>query len=440
MEVGGSSAGSSTRSGEGDLCAAQESREEEKARSGGGAMRARVCARVRTPHGVGALLLVGGAIVGAAVVAWRRRGDGKGANHHQHREKQPAKEEGFLDGGVVEDEQIQGKFDQSDENSSREDTEDGKETHDLHENQEEEKKEEEINADKLDSKLVEKFDPNSSRGLAEIVTVDTVSSAFCTNKESGDVNKADQNSRKNDIEEEVMPNAIEGVESVENCDQSTLTISSLEIAREEHNDGPQETASTQATAPQLLISEEAKADTMAETAEVELAEGTAIEENVSEHEAAEAELSKGTTVEENVSEQEAAEEELAKGTTMEENVSEHEEHKQAAEKPAVAAVIDSSVISSPQYLLKSAEKKRPANPEWKESGMKLYQDQDCGNGELSKVGTKQGGVAVVTVDRRAASMAVLAIILAVTIGVNAIFAVTIGVNIISCLYSHLRGT
>lgn len=35
-----------------------------------------------------------------------------------------------------------------------------------------------------DSKLVEKFDPNSSRGLAEIVTVDTVSSAFCTNKVS----------------------------------------------------------------------------------------------------------------------------------------------------------------------------------------------------------------------------------------------------------------
>jgi hypothetical protein len=74
MEAGSPSSAGSTRGG-GDR--------EEAARVSGGEMRARVCARVRTPQGVGVLLLVGGAIVGAAVVAWRHHSDRKNAKNHQ---------------------------------------------------------------------------------------------------------------------------------------------------------------------------------------------------------------------------------------------------------------------------------------------------------------------------------------------------------------------
>ena len=43
----------------------------ERKKGGGGGMKFRV--RARAPHGVGALLLIGGAaVVGAAVLAWRR--------------------------------------------------------------------------------------------------------------------------------------------------------------------------------------------------------------------------------------------------------------------------------------------------------------------------------------------------------------------------------
>jgi hypothetical protein len=77
MEVGSLPSSAGSRRGGGDR--------EEEARGSGGAMRDRVCARVRTPQGVGALLIVGGAIVGAAVFAWRRHCDRKKAKNHQHR-------------------------------------------------------------------------------------------------------------------------------------------------------------------------------------------------------------------------------------------------------------------------------------------------------------------------------------------------------------------
>ncbi|KAF7057388.1 hypothetical protein CFC21_064675 [Triticum aestivum] len=221
--------------GRGDLCTAQESREEVAGR--GGAMRTRVCARVGTPQGVGALLLVGGAIVGAAVVAWRRRGDGKGAKKDRR-----GKEEDVLDGGVVEKEQ---KSDQSDENLGREDRVveadglDGKEAEELHEIPEQV---DEIVADELDSKPTDKFDPNASKERVEVVN-DTAT------------------------------------EGVKNSDESALTINIPEVAHEEHigqgHDDDQETASTQMTAHQSQISEQLKVDTMTETATME---------NVSKHE------------------------------------------------------------------------------------------------------------------------------------------------------------
>ena len=57
---------------------------------GGGGMKFRV--RARAPHGVGALLLIGGAaVVGAAVLAWRRSRHGKtGAAVDQPERRLPA--------------------------------------------------------------------------------------------------------------------------------------------------------------------------------------------------------------------------------------------------------------------------------------------------------------------------------------------------------------
>ncbi|EMS60930.1 hypothetical protein TRIUR3_28237 [Triticum urartu] len=274
-------------------------------------MRTRVCARVGTPQGVGALLLVG-------------RG----------------KEEDVLDGGVVEKEQQ--KSDQSDENLGREDREveadglDGKEAEELHEIPEQV---DEIVADELDSKPTDKFDPNASKERVEVVN-DTAT------------------------------------EGVKNSDESALTINIPEVAHEEHigqgHDDDQETASTQMTAHQSQISEQLKVDTMTETA------------------------------------------------TME-NVSKHEEQKPPAQEPV--APIDSPTCPSLPALFKPAEKKRPANTGWNETRMKLVQD-----GGSKKAAAK--GVAVVTMDRRAASMAILAII----------FAVTIGANLVVRLYSTLQAT
>ena len=93
MEGGGWAAG-----GGHVLGAAQEPRgEEEEEKEAGaaaerkkGGMKFRV--RARAPHGVGALLLIGGAaVVGAAVLAWRRSRHGKtGAAVDQPERRLPA--------------------------------------------------------------------------------------------------------------------------------------------------------------------------------------------------------------------------------------------------------------------------------------------------------------------------------------------------------------
>uniref|UniRef100_A0ACD5Y094 Uncharacterized protein n=1 Tax=Avena sativa TaxID=4498 RepID=A0ACD5Y094_AVESA len=343
---------------------------EEAARGSDGAMRARVCARVRTPHGVGALLLVGGAIVGAAVFAWRRHGERKNSKNH-HRGKE---EEEVLDGGVVENEQS--KFNKPDENLSREDTEveanglDGKKTEELHEIQ---AKVDEIVADELDSESADKFDPSSSRECTQ--SIDDMG--------HGDIKNDDQNSSKSGIESEITPNA---TQDVENSDERTLTNSSQEIAHEEHNGhsvvSDEETTSTQIiptiqmVAHQSLISEELKTDNITETATLH-------------------------------------------------DVSKHEEQKPLAQEPV--APVNSPACSSLPSLLKPVQKKRPANPGQNETGMKLGQNR--GKGELSKGGAEQGAT-MVTMNRRATSMAILAMI----------FAVTVGINLMVRLYSTLRAT
>ncbi|KAM0921773.1 hypothetical protein ACQ4PT_006699 [Festuca glaucescens] len=362
MEVGSPTSSAGSRRGGGDR--------EEAARGSGGAMRARVCAHVRTPQGVGALLLVGGAIVGAAVVARRRRCDRKKAKNPQRGKEEEKVPE---DSGVVENEQD--KFDKSYENMRREDTEveanglDGEKSGELHEIQ---AKVDEIVADELGSEPVDNFDTNSSREHTEIID-DTG---------RGDVKKVDQDSSMSGVENEVTPNVTEDV----NSDESTLTISSPEIPKEKHNghdDGADEeiastqiTTITQMTSHQPQISDEVKVENLIETVTVN-------------------------------------------------NVSQLEEQKPPAQDPVVP--VDSPSCSSLPNLLKTAQKKRPVNPGQNETGMKL--GQDSGNGELSKGGAAQG-VAMVTVNRRATSLAILAII----------FAVTIGLNLVVRLHSTLQAT
>jgi hypothetical protein len=173
---------------------------------------------------------------------------------------------------------------------------------------------------------------------------------------------------------------------VENSDESTRTISSLEIGSEEHNgqhDGTdQETTSTQITpikqmtADQSQISEELKGDNITNTVIVN-------------------------------------------------NVSKHEEQKPPAQDPV--APVDSPAYSSLPSLLKTAPKKRALNSGKIETGRKLGQDR--GKGELSR-GEAAQGVAMVTMNRRATSLVILAII----------FVLTIGVNVVVRFYSTLRAS
>ena len=82
--------------GGGVLGAAREPREEEKGaaaaadRKGGPVAGMKFHVSARAPHGVAALLLIGGtAVVGAAVLAWRRSRRGNKAAERQ-RDRQPA--------------------------------------------------------------------------------------------------------------------------------------------------------------------------------------------------------------------------------------------------------------------------------------------------------------------------------------------------------------
>lgn len=269
----------------------------------------------------------------------------------------------------------QGKFDKSDENLENTESEanglDGEKTEELHEIQ---AKVNEIVADELDTEPADKFDPSSSRECSEIINATGL----------GDIKNARHNLMNAGVENAIIPNA---TEDVENSDQSTLTtISSPEIAHEEHSrhsdaadeetPSTQITAITQLTAHQPQISDELKADNINETATLN-------------------------------------------------NVSEHEEQKPQAQDPV--APVDSPACSSLPSLLRTAKKKRLINLAQNEAGMKL--GQDCDNGELSKRGEAQG-VAMVTTNRRVSSMAILAII----------FALIIGVNVVVRFYSTLRAT
>ncbi|XP_062203015.1 uncharacterized protein LOC133905277 isoform X1 [Phragmites australis] len=369
MEGGGSAGGG----GGGVLCAAQEPRRQEEEKAGAaarrgagtaGAMKFRVC--TRAPHGVGALLLIGGAaVVGAAVVAWRhahRRGKDGAENQ---RDRQPAKEE-VLDGGVVEDGKDRAsarEIDLSDENLSGEKTE--------------------IGSDGLDNEYVENFDQNSSRKPDEITTLDM----GCAN-----VEKVDENSSNNDIGTEIAPNDNKDVEA---SDQSTLSIIGPGIIlskHSDHSDGAQEAESMENTpTAQLMMHQEQLLDDM-------------MTDPVTETDA-----------------------KLGEQTIKDKSEFEQDENK------ALAGLVE--LVSSPALLslVKSIEKKEPELPGWNETGMKTEQDHT--NGELKKhdLISKRGVMlrgAVTTMDRRSISMAIVALI----------FVVTIGITIIVRLYAPPRAT
>uniref|UniRef100_A0A0E0MNE3 Uncharacterized protein n=2 Tax=Oryza punctata TaxID=4537 RepID=A0A0E0MNE3_ORYPU len=517
---GSSAAGRRGGGGSGDLGVAREVREEEERGGGGGGMRkARVC--VRAPHGAGALLVVGGAIVGAAVFAWcRRRSDGgegerkKGAkNHGEH----PAKEEEALDGGVVEGEQDDAqRLHQIYQNLSRDNVEvgvngsHGKATDELYQIQ----KDDEIvaNGDKIVlsesvTEAVEKYDHNSVKDYAEIAADGMVNEAVETYDHNSErecakitahvmdtenVTEDDDNSGKNDAENERIDN-----EGEENSAESTLSLSSPDIALEEHDNHncvDQDTASTETTQTtekvmhqeqvseevnmaetaevkpaeetettpmvetevkleeetettpfaettevkpaeetgtstmaetgQVKPAEETETTSMGETVELKLAEET---ETASMAETAEVKLAEET---ETIPMAETAEVKLAEEKVMKKNQFEQEEEK-SKEEPV--KLVSSLAYSSVPSLLKRTVKKGLVNPRWNETGMKL--EQDCTNGELNEHGLTKGraaamGGAVLTMARRPDSMAILALI----------FAVTITITIVVRLYVPLQAT
>ncbi|KAG2629848.1 uncharacterized protein LOC120699730 isoform X2 [Panicum virgatum] len=450
MEGGGSG---------GVLGAAREPREEEKGaaaaaeRKGGPVAGMKFHVSARAPHGVAALLLIGGtAVVGAAVLAWRRSRRGNKAAERQ-RDRQPASRAEVSDGGVVEDGKVQGgalvqKLDQSNENLSAEKKEigsgilDGKateESHQIHKDNEivagqlvsepEEtidqnsgKNPVEVNMDDTDKEQAEKIDQNSSTNHVEITTDD-----MCQEKEHvekidhvegidqnssrdpveivmqevitfclipGNVEKVDEDSSKNNIEKEI---AQKDDKDVKASDQSKLSISGPGIIFSKNNDesdGVQEAV------------QEAESMENTPTAQLMMQQDQLLDDMVTD----------------TVTETEEAIE--GEGTITDRTELEQDEKKALA---GLTELVSSPAVSS---LVKPAEKKGPEFPGFNERGMKIVQDYT--NGELRKhdmisKGEVQGG-AIATMDRRSPALAILALI----------FAMTIGITIIVCIYAPTR--
>ncbi|KAL6846918.1 hypothetical protein ACP4OV_022771 [Aristida adscensionis] len=535
MEGGGSSSSSSAGGGGGGVAlrAAQEPRraaaaaaeQEEKAGGGrSGAMKF----RVRAPHGVGALLLIGGAAaLGAAVVAWRHARRGKDGRRG---ERQPAKAEA-LNGGATEDEKVRAsaaqEIDLTDESLSPENTEAGsngsgddrtEESQQIHEDtvivadepeserienldhkstgepteismhdvdgdmaeevavpvQQNDMAEEveqihenaEIVLDESESEPVDKSDHSSTRNLTGISIHDVdnehveksdnisrrdpteISMHFVDNVQVG---KFDYNasripthdmeseimekvdSIKNDIKKAMSPN---GNDDVEISDQSTVCIKGPGIAllhkHINHTVCTQEPESMENTpTAQLIMHQEQLLDDMmtdsaSETAEARSEEGTTTDKMDTVSETPEAKPEEGTVIDKLETVSETAEAKPGEGTTMDKNVSEEEEKK------AQARSVELVGSPAPSSLVKLTEKTPLLGQN--EMGMKLEQDRTNGVVLLKEHGLTRGGAtpggALMTMDRRSASMAILALV----------FAVTIGITFIMRIYAPLQAT
>ncbi|XP_066355530.1 uncharacterized protein [Miscanthus floridulus] len=420
---------------------------------GGGGMKFRL--RARAPHGVGAVLLIGGAaVVGAAVLAWRRSRHGNKGGAVDQPERRLTVKEDALDGGIVEDGKVQGgslvkELGRSDENlsagntdigSSRLDGNVSEESHQIH-------KDDEITADKLESKHEERINENSGSNPVEVHThdldkehvekveqksscnhVEITAHDMCQDNEhveiidhvegidqnssrnpvkiimqeivnaclvSGSVEKVEKDSSKKDIEKEI---AQKDNKDVEASDQSKLCINSPEIILSKHNDesdGTQEAESMENTpTAQLMMHQDQLLDDM---------------------------------VTHTVTETEEAKQ-------GERTITDESELKQGEKKDLVGLV---ELASSPALssLVKPVVKKEPEFPRPNETGMKV--EQDYTNGELrehtdliGKGGAMQGEGDMATMDCRSSALVVIALI----------FALTVGITIIVRLYAPSRAT
>ncbi|OEL33798.1 hypothetical protein BAE44_0005186 [Dichanthelium oligosanthes] len=440
-------------------------------------MKFRVSARA--PHGVGALLLIGGAaVVGAAVLAWRRSRRGKkGAeNHREHR--QPAKDT-VLDGGVVEDEKVQGgalvqKLGQPNENLSAGNTEIGfgrlvgkatEKSHQFHKNNEIDGKateeshqirmDNEIVVDHLDSKPEEKIEQNSGRGPVEITDdmdkeyvgktdhnssrnhAEITTHDMCHDNEHAEkidhIKRIDQNSTSNPVEiimqEMVTVCLLSG--NIEKVDEDSIkNVIKKEIAQKDNKDvEAADQSKLSINGPGIIFSKNN-----------DESDGAQEPESMENTPTAQLMMNQEQLLDEMVTDQEQLLDDMVTDTvtgTEEEKQGErtitNESELEQDEKKALVGLVE--LVSSPAVssLVKSAEKKGPEFPILNETGMKI--EQDYTDGELrehnliSKGGEMQGG-AIATMDRRSPTLTILALI----------FAMTIGITIIVRLYAPTRAT
>lgn len=468
----------------------QQHREEEKAAGaaaerkgaggggGGGGMKFRV--RARAPHGVGALLLIGGAaVVGAAVLAWRRSRHGnKGGSVDQPDRRLPAKVEG-LDGGIVEDGKVQGgslvqKLSQSNEilsvgntdiGSGRMDGNASEESHQVH-------KDDEITADQSESKHEEKIDENSCINPVEVQMHDLESKHEEKNDEnsgsnpvevhkhdldkehveevdqksssnhveisahdmvSGSVEKVEEeDSSKKDMEKEIAPKDNKDMEA---SDGSKLGVNGPGIILSKHNDecggGAQEAESMENTpTAQLMMHQDQLLDDMVTDTVTET--GGAVADTEEDDTVAETEdVVRDTEDTVTDTEDTLAETEAEKG---ERAIADKGELEQDEKKDLVALAELASSPALSSLVKPTVVKKEPEFPRPNETGMKT--EQDYTNGELrehndlvSKV-QGEGGVATTMESRSSALMIILALI----------FALATGITIVVRLYSPSRAT
>ncbi|XP_008673247.1 uncharacterized protein [Zea mays] len=458
----------------------QQHREEEKAAGaaaerkgagagGGGGMKFRV--RARAPHGVGALLLIGGAaVVGAAVLAWRRSRHGnKGGSVDQPDRRLPAKVEG-LDGGIVEDGKVQGgslvqKLSQSNEilsvgntdiGSGRLDGNASEESHQIH-------KDGEITADQSESKHDGKIDENSGINPAEVQMHDQESKHEEKNDENSGSNpvevhkhdldkehveEVDQKSSSNHVEISAHDMCednehVEKIDHVERIDQNSSRDPVKAIMQEMIKvclvSGSVEKVEEEDSSKKDLEKEIAPKDNK----DMEASDGSKLGVNGPETGGAVADTEEDDTVaetedvvtdtEDTVTDTEdaLAETEAEKGerAIADKGELEQDEKKDLVALPELASSPALSSLVKPTVVKKELDFPRP-----NETGMKT--EQDYTNGELrehndlvSKV-QGEGGVATTMESRSSALMIILALI----------FALATGITIVVRLYSPSRAT
>nr|CAB3466132.1 unnamed protein product [Digitaria exilis] len=421
----------------------------------GGGMKFRVSARA--PHGVGALLLIGGAaVVGAAVLAWRSSRRGKKGAERQQGRRQPEKDvvldDGVVEDGKAEDGTLVQKLDQgqpteklstvnTDIGSGRLDGKATKESHQIH-------KDNEIVADQLDSKLEEKIDQNSVRNLIEANMEDTHRRRFVfiscefEFQDKEHVENIGQNSNTNHVEITTH--------DVSQDNEHTDSFGHVERIDQHSSRDPVEIVTPEVITVCLVPGkvEKVDEDSSKDNIENEIAQkdnkdeskliisrpGIIFSKNNDESDGVqEAESMENTPTAQLMMHQELLDDMVTDTVTETEEGKQDEDESELEqdEKKALAGLVE--LLSSPAVssLVKPTENKGAEFQGLNERGMKM--EQDYTNGELRNRGLVNKGVqggAIATMDRRSPALAILALI----------FAMTIGITIIVRLYAPTRAT